>query len=197
MPQINIDNPLPHNEASNDDTTIPKVFGKVPNLAVDHQAVVVPEVAEAQTYATAEEASTKTRDTSRRHGRKVTPRLIIEAALVLTVIGFGAWNVSLQSTKKQVQQQLATLNANPQLVAQRQAADLIDKVSHLMVLPTDEAPTIASVTDVAQAQAQSQFFANAELGDKVLLYVKTGNAILYRPSADRIIATGPLSFKGK
>ncbi len=56
------------------------------------------------------------------------------------------------------------------------------------------APAIAVVSDVDKAKAQSSFFANAQNGDKILLYVKNGKAVLYRPSTNKVIEYGPLTI---
>jgi len=83
----------------------------------------------------------------------------------------------------------------PQGTAQAQAEvnALIAKVSKLMVLPTDETPTVATVTD-ASAVKDQPFFAQAVNGDKVLIYQNAGEAILYRESENRIIKVGAVNF---
>ena len=123
-------------------------------------------------------------------------RLIVDGVLILAVIGLGLWSWSLYSDRKDLKQQVAQLNANPQVAVQKQTQTLINQVSHLMQLPTGETPTVANVTDAAQAKQQSAFFNNAQNGDKVLMYVKAGEAILYRPSTDKIILVAPLTFTG-
>lgn len=68
----------------------------------------------------------------------------------------------------------------------------IDKVSKHALLPTNEQPTVATVTDVSKLAGQ-EFFANAQTGDKVLVYTKARKAILYRPSIDKIVEMAPLN----
>lgn len=70
---------------------------------------------------------------------------------------------------------------------------LIDRVGKLIMLPRDEVPTIATVTNLGPLQ-KTPFFINARLGDKVLMYGKSGKAILYRPTEDQIIEIGPLNL---
>ena len=77
--------------------------------------------------------------------------------------------------------------------AQAEANALVAKVSKLMDLPTDETPTIATVTDVSIVKDQP-FFAKAQNGDKVLIYQKAGKAILYRESENKIIEVGAVNF---
>ncbi len=38
------------------------------------------------------------------------------------------------------------------------------------------------------------FFANAKVGDKVLVYAKAGKVILYNPSEDRIVEVAPINL---
>lgn len=69
---------------------------------------------------------------------------------------------------------------------------LVDAVGKLMILPSDEQPTVATVTDLAKLSGQP-FFAQAQVGDKVLIYQTAAKAILYRPSTNQIIELAPLS----
>ena len=121
-------------------------------------------------------------------------RLIVEAVLLVAVIGLGLWAWTLHSDNADLKKQVASLNANPQVAVQKQTDALINSVSKLIQLPSGETPTIANVTDAAAAKQQSAFFANAENGDKVLMYVKAGEAILYRPSTNKIVLVAPLTF---
>ncbi len=63
---------------------------------------------------------------------------------------------------------------------------LVKDLGKVMDLPADETPTLATVTDKAKLASQP-FFKNAEDNDKVLIYVKAGKAILYRPTTHKII----------
>jgi hypothetical protein len=121
-------------------------------------------------------------------------RLAGEAVLIVAVIGLGLWSWSLYSDRKDLQSQVTKLNINPQSVVQKQTQQLITKVGSLMQLPSGETPTVAEVSDATQAKQQSSFFANAQNGDRVLMYVKAGEAILYRPSTNKIILVAPLVF---
>lgn len=82
-------------------------------------------------------------------------------------------------------------NGNPVLPGQKpnviaQDQDLIQKVGNLIVLPSGN-PRIATVSDATKLPNQP-FFANAQNGDKVLIYDSDGEAILYRPSINKIIS---------
>ena len=88
--------------------------------------------------------------------------------------------------------QVRMLKTNPQNIAQKEADDLVSKVSKLYLLPVGENPTIATVSDPELLKSQS-FFTQALKDDKVLIYTKAGKAILYRPSIDKVIETAPIS----
>jgi hypothetical protein len=120
--------------------------------------------------------------------------LIAETILGLLVVGLALWAWTVAADRNNLQKQLDAVNANPQALVQKQTDELIAKVGGLMNLPSGETPTVANVTDAAKAKQQSNFFANAQNGDKVLMYVKAGEAILYRPSTNKIILVAPLTF---
>ena len=72
--------------------------------------------------------------------------------------------------------------------------NLLDQVSKLIILPQDEQPTIATVTDIEQLKGQA-FFANAQIGDKVIIYTTAKKAILFRPSENKIVEVAPLNLE--
>jgi hypothetical protein len=82
--------------------------------------------------------------------------------------------------------QLKSLSSNPKESAQNETQKVQDKVGKLIVLPTDETPTAATVNDVSKLKNQ-EFFSRAHNGDKVLVYAKSGRAVLYRPSINKVV----------
>lgn len=89
--------------------------------------------------------------------------------------------------------QAQQLLKNPNLAAQQQTKDLLAAVGKLIDLPKNETPTIATVSDVSKLKDQP-FFANAQNGDKVLIYTNAKKAILYRPSENKIIDVAPVNI---
>ena len=123
-------------------------------------------------------------------------RTAVEIIILALLVGLGLYAWQLRTDKDNLQSQLTTLKTNPQAAVQQQTTELINQVGSLINLPKGETPTVAAVTSAAQAKQQSAFFKDAQNGDKVLLYVKAGEAILYRPSTNKIIIVAPLTFSG-
>lgn len=82
--------------------------------------------------------------------------------------------------------------ASPSAAAQDEIKAITDKIGSFMELPLDT-PTLATVLDKEKLQGQA-FFANAQNGDKVLIYSKTQKAILWRPTTAKVIEVASLSM---
>jgi len=107
---------------------------------------------------------------------KASPAIVISSLLILVLISFGIYKTILlykQSKSEDVSIVLA-------------------EVRKLVDLPTGENPTIATVTDLKPLGSQ-EFFKDAHIGDKLLLFTKSKRAILYRPSTNKIIVVAPLN----
>jgi hypothetical protein len=81
--------------------------------------------------------------------------------------------------------------ANPDAVLIKETKILTDRIGRFMELPADEQPNLATVTDQEKLKGQD-FFAQAQNGDKLLVYPKARKAILYRPSTKKIIEVSNL-----
>jgi hypothetical protein len=77
--------------------------------------------------------------------------------------------------------------------AQAEADRLVAEVGKVIVLPTDEKPTVATITDFTKLKDQP-FFKNAKNGDKVLIYTNAKKAILFRESESRVIEVGAVNI---
>ncbi|MDO8583855.1 MAG: hypothetical protein Q7R83_01615 [bacterium] len=108
-----------------------------------------------------------------------TVALIIVSVLLVASLG-GNLFLYVRSTPKQVAAQ-----------SDQEVARVVEQVGRLMVLPTDETPTIATVLDPEKLKDQP-FFANAKEGDRVLVYAKAKRVILFRSSENRIVEVAPL-----
>jgi hypothetical protein len=94
-------------------------------------------------------------------------------------------------TKYQESQKLLK---NPQQAARQEVANTLAKLSKHIVLPKDETPTIATVTDRNKLKDQP-FFAQSKNGDKVILYIKAKKAILFREAESKIIEVAPINIE--
>lgn len=102
--------------------------------------------------------------------------LTIAAGLLVLIIvtaGFGILHHAKQSPQGQMKQVVA-------------------QVGKILELPTNEQPTLATVTNATDVRKQP-FFIHAQTGDKLLLYATNKWAVLYRPSANKIINVGPIN----
>ena len=89
--------------------------------------------------------------------------------------------------------QAENLLQNPAASTNAEAKQVVAEVGKLMLLPTNEQPTIATVSDITKLSDQP-FFANAQNGDKVLIYTQAKKAILYRESINKIIEVAPVNL---
>lgn len=80
-----------------------------------------------------------------------------------------------------------------QIAAQEEVKRLTLSIGKLMLLPKNETPSIATITDISKLKDKI-FFKNAANGNKVLIYPNSKQAILYDPKANLIINVGPVNF---
>lgn len=69
---------------------------------------------------------------------------------------------------------------------------IVNRVSKLLHLPSDEKPQIITITTIEQFKDQP-FFKNAKNGDILLIYSKNKKAILYDPKNNIILDTAPIA----
>lgn len=89
--------------------------------------------------------------------------------------------------------QINALKKNPEQKKKSEVVEVLEKVGKLTVLPEDEEPTVATVTNLEKLKDQV-FFSNAQIGDKVLIYASSRKAILYNPSLDKIIEISSINL---
>lgn len=110
---------------------------------------------------------------------------IVLVVLVLLLAASIAGNVYFNN-------QVKTLK-DPSGAAQNEIRQVVAQVGKLIVLPQDETPTIATVSDLAPLKSQP-FFDNAAVGDQVLIYATARKVILWRPAENKIIEVAPLTI---
>lgn len=89
--------------------------------------------------------------------------------------------------------QVSALKQDPDALARKEAEEMVAIVGKLILLPKDELPTVATVSDPTKLAGQA-FFAKAKVGDKVLLYPTARKAYLYDPTANRILEVAPINL---
>lgn len=85
------------------------------------------------------------------------------------------------------------LQVDPEAQVQEEVDQLVERVGKLFVLPEDERPTVATISDIERLREQP-FFARGKNGDRVLIYTSARKAILYDPVANKIVEVAPLNI---
>ncbi len=104
--------------------------------------------------------------------------IIIAIALIPSYYFYTRWEHSQKLLK------------NPELALQEEKRGIVDKVGKLVDIPSNEDPTIATISDKDKLQNQIKnqpFFSKAENGDKVLVFPQAKKAILYRPTINKVM----------
>jgi hypothetical protein len=73
------------------------------------------------------------------------------------------------------------------------ADQVIQKVSKLYLVPTNETPTVAELQDVTKLADQA-FYKKANNGDYLLVYKEAALALIYRPSLAKLVNAGSISL---
>jgi uncharacterized protein HemX len=120
------------------------------------------------------------------------PKLIALITSIVVLIALAVGLVLILKDRNHLKNEVSKLSQSQQATAD-EATELNNEVGKLIQLPADEVPTVATVIDAAKVKSQA-FFASAQNGDKLLLYSKSGKAILYRPSTKKIIEVAPINL---
>jgi hypothetical protein len=115
-----------------------------------------------------------------RQNKKLFVALAIVVVVVLGIAGFlmfGRDNISEEEKNKQ------------------ETRTVIQKVGELYILPKDEDPTVAAITNKSKLDGQ-EFFSNAKDGDYLIVYSKAKVALIYRQSVNKLVNAGPINADG-
>lgn len=74
----------------------------------------------------------------------------------------------------------------------KNVTDIVERVGKLLVLPKGETPTMFEIADPKFLVDKEPFFIGAEKGDILLIYQKTGKAVIYNKIKNIIVNVGPL-----
>lgn len=117
------------------------------------------------------------------------PIFLLSLFLILSLGVLGVVYSQYQKT----QNELAKVKSDPRAIRAEETKKIVEQVSRVMVLPSNETPTIATITDISKIKNQP-FFAKAENGDKLLIYTNARRAILFRPSTNKVIDIAPVNI---
>jgi len=110
---------------------------------------------------------------------------------VLALIGLG---IAYWQTRQRL---LASLTPDGQLAyAEKEAGQVLTELSLLAILP-DEEPVVATVVGAETLRAQSDFYRDAQDGDKLVMFPQAQRVYLYRPDVRRLVNVGPLTLEGE
>jgi hypothetical protein len=144
-------------------------------------------------HKTAEQEKVITRS-KRRVGRflfKINPFSRFPKKMRLPLALMTAALILLSGSTIYFERQLALATA-PALSAEQKLKILVAEVNKTFVVPTDEMPTVATVSDPTLLKNQP-FFANANVGDVILVYTTAKKAILWRPSMHKVVEVSSLN----
>lgn len=110
--------------------------------------------------------------------KRFSARVFLWVVVALFVVGGGYWFF---------------VRGGAEIGPDDEIAQAVGEVSKLLVLPENEKPTLATVSDPKLLQDQ-EFFAKAEAGDKVLIYATARKAILYSPKLKKIVEIAPINL---
>lgn len=123
-------------------------------------------------------------------GRKLSSKsIVVITAFVLVALsaaGVGAY-FFMQYQNGQVGMK------DPQKATEQESKRIVDEVGKMIVLPQNEKPQIATVSDVSKLKEQA-FFSQAKNGDIVLIYTQAQKAVLYDPAQKKIVEVGPINI---
>lgn len=104
--------------------------------------------------------------------------IIVILLLIITTMTSIFLFYKLKITKSESKEEISNLSIE-------------EKVSKLIFLPKNESPTILEISSLEQIKNEP-FFANAIIGDIVLVYVDARKAFIYRESENKIVDLAPL-----
>jgi hypothetical protein len=119
-------------------------------------------------------------------------RLIIFTVLLLALLGVSvlAYHFYQESSSMSLNDKKSEEFPKPTLPTA--TTSIIDLIGKLIILPTGEEPTIATVSDPSKLKDQP-FFVNAKTGDKVLIYQNAKKAYLYSVTENKLIEVAPIN----
>lgn len=106
------------------------------------------------------------------------------AFIALGIVGIGGvvFSISLYN-------QLAAIKNDPQKFVREEVRRVLAGVLELVSYPEDPGISVATLTDLETFN--DPFFAQGNIGDKIVLFPNKGRVVLYDPDAHRIVDIAP------
>ena len=114
--------------------------------------------------------------------------IVLFVLLLAALCGF-AWSFWRYWSLKQEVRFLSTSQGQQDL-NKKEVDKVVEAVGKLIVLPTDQQPTVATIQDVVALAKEQPFFNGAENGDKLLFY--QDKAIIYSVKNNKLVNVGPV-----
>jgi hypothetical protein len=103
--------------------------------------------------------------------------ICLSLTLILTACGATPEELKAKDVEKQVETNLR----------------LMEKVGSLMILPNEE-PIIASINEAEALRKEQPFYNGVENGDQLIVFPKAQKAVIYSPSKNVIVNSGPFTI---
>ena len=114
---------------------------------------------------------------------------IFRVVFIVVVFILGAFSYRLAEEKGYIQA------VTPQVQGVSESVDMVDtaaKISRLLLINTEEKPSVATIVDVEKLKASgTTFYENAKAGDKLVIY--SDKAIIFREEDNLIINIVPIT----
>lgn len=115
---------------------------------------------------------------------------------IIVTISLFAWAEQQRRDAQQKLQQAATeldeLRKSAETSGQEVANKVLEKLRTHIDIPTDPAPTVATIVDADALRGANEFYTPAENGDHLIITTK--RAILYDPDRDIILDVVPVAI---
>lgn len=139
--------------------------------------------------------SAKNIDKPKRRGKF--GNMLFNLLLLVAIIGLGYMFYRAEGARRtaenelqQTASQLEELRNSTQNSGAQVAEEVLSKLRNHMEVPTDPAPTVATITNIEQLRESNEFYQVAENGDHLVITEK--RAILYDADRDIILDVVPV-----
>lgn len=119
--------------------------------------------------------------------------VIIAAIAITATTAAGVYTYGKSAPRNTLGVQVT---ADTKEFSEEEIKKIVARVSQIAVLPQDELPQVGIINNPTQLKNQP-FFENAQAGDLLLIYKRTGKVYIYDPALHKIVNIGPYSLPAK